>query len=363
MAELIIAAGKTALAHIRKNGLSPDDISTIFGASGAAKWLAIAGIDHKLFAQFMTQRTDKTPVDLFGTSVGAFKLAAAARSDADTSLRITADAYIAQSYEGAIDFSSIDKQTGLVFEKFMGHGHEGDISKGIAEVLANEKYRLHIGTVRCHGGLNASPRRQALALGRAGLLSPFTDRHLIGLAERTIFSDPRSNIHLTARDGFPVRHAKLTPQNFSKALRASGAIPLYMRSVQLEEDPRHFYHDGGMLDYHPVPHSFWPETKGLVLYPHFYDHFKLRWFDKFYPWRKVAANKLDNVVMLAPSRNWVKSLADGKIPSRQDFPKYRNNEAARFEKWHEVVRRSLALGEMFVDACQSGKISDMVVPL
>jgi hypothetical protein len=46
----------------------PDDISAIFGASGAAKWLAIAGLDHKIFAQFMTQRTAKTPVDLFGTS-------------------------------------------------------------------------------------------------------------------------------------------------------------------------------------------------------------------------------------------------------------------------------------------------------
>lgn len=362
MTELIIAAGKTALAHIRKNGLSPDDISSIFGASGAAKWLAIAGLDHKVFAQFMSQRTDKTPVDLFGTSVGAFKLAGAARTDADTTLRKMADAYIAQSFEGAIDFSSIDKQTDIVFEKFMGDGCADNIDKGIAEVLANEKYRLHIGTVRCHGGLNAAPRRQALALGRAGLLSPFTDRHLIGLVERTVFSDPRSDIHFAARDGFPARHADLTPQNFTKALRASGAIPLYMRAVQLAEDPQHFYHDGGMLDYHPVPHSFWPETDGLVLYPHFYDHFKLRWFDKFYPWRKVAAHKLDNVVMLAPSRDWVKSLADGKIPSRQDFPKYRKNEAERFEKWHEVVRRSHALGEVFIDACQSGTISDMVVP-
>lgn len=363
MAELIIAAGKTALAHIRKNGLSPDDISTIFGASGAAKWLAIAGLDHKVFARFMTQRTNKTSVDLFGTSVGAFKLAGAARQDADTTLKVMADAYIAQSYEGKIDLTSIDKQTDIVFEKFMGHGNAGDVSKGIDEILANEKYRLHIGTVRCHGGLNAPVWRQGIALARAGLLSTFTDRHLIGLTERAVFSDPRSDIHFSARDGFPVRQAALTPQNFTKALRASGAIPVYMAPVHLEEDPAHIYHDGGMLDYHPVPHSFWPETEGLVLYPHFYDHFKLRWFDKFYPWRKVAADKLDNVVMLAPSRDWVKALPDGKIPSRQDFPKYRKNEAERFEKWHEVLRRSNALGEMFIDACERGTISDMVEPL
>lgn len=363
MADLIIAAGAKALAHIRKHGLSPDDISAIFGASGAAKWLAIAGIDHKVFAQFMTQRTDKTPVDLFGTSVGAFKLAGAARADADTTLQVMADAYIAQSYEGPINFQSIDAQTDIVLKKSMAHDHDGDMSKGIAEIFANEKYRLHIGTVRCHGGLNAKVWRQGFALARAALLSTFTDRHLIGLTERTVFSDPRSDIHFTARDGFPVRQAKLTPQNFLKALRASGAIPVYMAPVHLEEDPAHIYHDGGMLDYHPVPSNFWPKSEGLVLYPHFYDHFKLRWFDKFYPWRKVAAHRLDNVIMLAPSRDWVKALPDGKIPSRQDFPKYRKNEAERFEKWHEVVRRSHALGEEFIDACQSGKISDLVQPL
>ena len=78
MADLIIAAGAKALAHIRQHGLSPDDISAIFGASGAAKWLAIAGIDHKVFAQFMTKRTDKRPVDLFGT-LSAVKLSGAAR--------------------------------------------------------------------------------------------------------------------------------------------------------------------------------------------------------------------------------------------------------------------------------------------
>ena len=119
MADLIIAAGRKALAHIRKHGLSPNDISAIFGASGAAKWLAIAGIDHKIFARFMSQRTDKTPVDLFGTSVGAFKLSGAARNDCGTIINIMADAYIAQSYAGEFDFNSIDKQTDIVFEKFL----------------------------------------------------------------------------------------------------------------------------------------------------------------------------------------------------------------------------------------------------
>ena len=136
-----------------------------------------------------------------------------------------------------------------------------------------------------------------------------------------------------------------------------------MQAVRMAEDPAHKYHDGGMLDYHPVPGTFWPQRDGLILYPHFYDHFKMRWFDKFYPWRKAPARLLDNVVMLAPSRAWVKSLPDGKIPSRQDFPKYRKNEALRFEKWHEVVRRSHALGEEFIHMVKRDKIAEAIIKL
>lgn len=363
MSDLMIAAGPTALAHIKKHGLSPDHVSAIFGASGAAKWLAIAGLDHKVFTQFMAQRTDKTPVDLFGTSVGAFKLAGAARQDPDTTIRIMAEAYIAQSYADAMDFKAIDRQTDIVVGKMMGHDTGGDLAKGVAEVLANKSYHMHIGTVRCHGGLNARLPRQGLALARAGLLATMTGQHLRGLAERAIFSDPRSGINFDASDGYRVRHASLTGDNFLAALRASGAIPVYMQAVRLDEDPAHKYHDGGMLDYHPVPGTFWPKTDGLILYPHFYDHFKMRWFDKFYPWRKAPTRLLDNVVMLAPTPAWAKALPDGKIPSRQDFPKYRKNEAERFDKWGEVVRRSHALGEAFIDACKRDTIGDLVVPL
>ena len=358
--DLTIAAGPSALKHIRENGLAPNDISTIFGASGAAKWLAIAGLDHAVFSEFMPQRSRSTPVDLFGTSVGAFKLSASARKDPGAALLATAKAYVEQSYQGATGLEAIDEQTGIVLNKaFAPHTPDA-----IQEILSNERYRLHIGTVRCHGGLNSANRvSQGLALARAGLLALGTHHHLRGLTERAVFSDPRSPLQFRARDGYAVRHDKLTPGNFMLALRASGSIPIYMSPVRLPEDPAHIYHDGGMLDYHPVPGTFWPDTEGLILYPHFYDHFKMRWFDKFYPWRKAPKAQLDKVVMIAPSRAWVKALPDGKIPSRQDFPKYQKKEAERFDKWNEVVARSHALGAQFIDACRSGKIAESVVPL
>jgi hypothetical protein len=178
-----------------------------------------------------------------------------------------------------------------------------------------------------------------------------------------VFSDPRHELTFHARDGFAVSTKTLTADNFENALQASGAIPVYMRPVRLSEDPDHIYRDGGLLDYHPLPGSFWPERDGLILYPHFYGHFKKRWFDKFYPWRKARAAELDRVVMLAPNRAFIKSLPDGKIPSRQGFVAYRKNEAERFDKWTQVVERSAQLGAVFIDACASGKISQLVRPL
>jgi len=47
--DLVIAAGPSALKHIRENGLSPNDISTIFGASGAAKWWPLLGSTMRFF--------------------------------------------------------------------------------------------------------------------------------------------------------------------------------------------------------------------------------------------------------------------------------------------------------------------------
>ena len=363
LTNLTIAAGPSAYAHIQKNGLSADDIAAIFGASGAAKWLAITGLDSAVFGGFMKQRQKPQAVDLFGTSVGAFKLAAAARQDPAQSLEQMADLYIHQSYDGDAGFDKIDSETDKILNAITGAGDEQTLH-GVEEILTNPAYHLHIGAVRCHGLLNHRDRKwQALALVQAGMGSLVSAKHLRGLAERVVFSDPRSQLNFEARDGFPVRHTKLDNSNFAAALKASGSIPVYMPPVVIPADASHIYHDGGMLDYHPIPANFWPQHDGLILYPHFYDHFKNRWFDKFYPWRRASAEQLDKVVMIAPNRDYVARLPDGKIPSRQDFVKYVKNEPLRFAKWQNVVARSYALGEEFLAVCASGDIAAHVRPL
>ena len=75
---LSIQAGPKAYQQIKDRGLAPEDISAIYGASGAAKWIAIYGLDRAIFSDWLSQSAHS--IDLFGTSVGAFKLAAVQRA-------------------------------------------------------------------------------------------------------------------------------------------------------------------------------------------------------------------------------------------------------------------------------------------
>jgi hypothetical protein len=69
--------------------------------------------------------------------------------------------------------------------------------------------------------------------------------------------------------------------------------------------------DGGILDYHlDIP--FLPDEDGRVLYPHFYEHITPGWFDKSLN-RKPNQKKVENVVLVVPSKRFVESLPFGKI--------------------------------------------------
>jgi hypothetical protein len=173
---------------------------------------------------------------------------------------------------------------------------------------------------------------------------------------RVWFTDPR-HAPLPLSGDFPTHVAPLRADNLIDALHATAAIPLVVAGVR---DPMHAppgrYRDGGLVDYHlDLPY---PKFDGLVLYPHFYSHVVPGWFDKALPWRRAKPQRLDNVVLVAPSPEWVARLPYGKIPDRGDFTQM--DDAARQRYWKQVTAETARLGDAFLEAVDGGDLAKLL---
>jgi len=86
-----------------------------------------------------------------------------------------------------------------------------------------------------------------------------------------------------------------------------------------------------------------------VLYPHFQQALVPGWLDKGLTHRHAASARLDNVVVLAPHPDWVRSLPNGKLPDRQDFKAFRHDPAARIRAWQQAVAAAQQLADEAAD--------------
>lgn len=353
---LTIKAGEKAYRHIQEFGLSPQDITAVFGASGAAKWIAIYGLDSAVFADWLSSSSHT--VDLFGTSVGAFKLAAAAQLEARSVLSVLADAYIGQDYVGKATSEQVLIETNKLLDLIIN-------DEAIGQLLEHPRYNFHCASVRCAGGLASKhPGIQAIGMLDCFLRDLVGNKHLAARLERTIFYTGNTEGDLSGNDVFVSTRVPLTRENFRDAVLSSGSIPLMMPGIEdIEGAEPGMYRDGGLLDYHPVPSSITKDSNGLVLYPHFYRHLKQVWFDKYFPWRTVGAEHLENVVLISPSEEFINSLPFGRIPDRHDFKRFQKRDHERLTFWNEVKDRSLELGEEFLRLVKSGGIAEVVEPM
>lgn len=355
MTLLRIRAGQSALAHIQKNGLSPADISAVFGASGAAKWLAIYGLDRAIFSEWLVDAPH--PINLFGTSVGAFKLAGACRQDPAKALDALAHAYIEQSYPNGISADFIAIETQKLLNSVVD-------AAGVDEILSHPVFRYHCATVLAKGRLASSSAAQqkyamALAFALNGLGRNIHKRSM----QRVIFADSRANDALGGRDAYESHRVALNRDNLRSAVMASGSIPVVMHGVRdVLGAPAGMHRDGGLLDYHPAPGNLW-QDEGLVLYPHFYAEVTSGWFDKYFFWRKTPKALLDKVVLISPSESFLASTELGRIPDRRDFLSMQGDDAKRKHLWRDSATRSLELGETFLELAKSGDIADLVEPI
>lgn len=136
---LEIRAGRTAMAHIREKGLSPADIRVVTGTSGAAKWLSIYGLYRAVFSRFLAGLSH--PVYLFGTSIGAWTMAAGAQKEPAKAFDRLKQAYIRQQYQGRITPEKITEESLKILDAVFGPDQ-------VSEVLTRPELRLCFSAVR-----------------------------------------------------------------------------------------------------------------------------------------------------------------------------------------------------------------------
>jgi hypothetical protein len=351
-----VFAGPSALATVRDAGIQPDRVRAILGAAGGPKWLVLSAMDRQLFGSWL-RNTDGPQVFLLGSSIGAWRFAAACRKDPVAALECFLDAYIHQRYSPQPSPDEISKEAEQIQGRFLP-------LEGVREILNHPRFRLNIVSARCLPPLS-SRRKPLQALGltltaAANLASP---RLLRLFFERVVFSDFRDPAPFMPRQQMASRTVPLHRNNLRQALRASGAIPLVMRGVRdIPGAPAGTYRDGGILDYHMAVRSSLAPGE-IVLFPHYMDRIVPGWLDKKLPWRSAGRSAVDNVLMIAPSQSFVRDLPLRRIPDRNDFYRFKGRDEERFGCWKRVVEASERMADAFFEAVLSGAIRRIVQPL
>ncbi len=344
---LTLRAGRRAQAHIRGQGLTPADVGILPGAAGGPKALGIQGLDLALFGEWLPRAPRERA--LIGASIGSWRFASACLPDAADGIRRLGELYTSQRFPKGVSMAEVSRLCGLMLDDLL-QGQD-------AQVLTNTHYRLNVVVVKSHG-LLAHDRRGALGLGLSSVIgSNLLGRpHLARHFERVILHDARQAPPLAALSDFPSRYHTLDANNLRHALLASGSIPMVMEGVRdIPGAGPGTYRDGGLLDYHlDLPYN----PGGVVLYPHFTDKVVPGWFDKGLPWRKGDAERLQDVLLISPSREYLATLPHGKLPDRKDFKRYLGDDAGRERYWRKAMAESQRLGDEFLELVDNGKLGE-----
>ncbi|MFT0632784.1 patatin-like phospholipase family protein [Pseudomonas sihuiensis] len=349
---LTIKAGPRALARIRQNGLSPADVGILPGAAGGPKGIGIQGLDLALFGDWLLRAPRERA--LIGASIGSWRFASACLPDPAMGIRRLGELYTSQRFAKGVSMAEVSGSCRQMLNELLADQD--------AAIIANPHYRLHIVVVKSHGLLQHDHRGK-LSLGLSSVIgNNFLARQRLGRHfDRVILHDARQVPPLAQLSDFRSHFHALTPENLRHALLASGSIPMVMEAIReipgLEPGA---YRDGGLLDYHlDLPYN----GEDIVLYPHFTDRVIPGWFDKSMPWRRGDRTRLQDVLLLAPSRDYLAHLPHGKLPDRTDFKRYLGNDAGRERYWRQAMAESARLGDEFLELVESGRLAEHLQPL
>jgi hypothetical protein len=349
MSALTFHAGPLALARIRTHGLRAEDIGVVPAAAGGPKGLVFRALDQWVFGAWFP-RAPRERV-LIGSSIGAWRMAAACQRDPVQAFARLGELYSGQRYTSTKPSQAqIDAVVQGLLDEFV-RGHEDDI-------VNHPHHRLHVLTVRGKRALAAPGHRHAEMRGfaAAALHNLFSRDKLAHLMDRVVLGDRRADTPwLRDRfDSFATHFAALTPENLAAGLLASGTLPMLMKPVRdIAGAPPGHYWDGGIIDYNlALPYARVAEQapSDIVLYPHFSEHIVPGWLDKALPWRRAARGPnrgwLDNVLIVAPSHEFLAKMPRGKLIDRSDFKFYGLDHDARIRAW----RLAMDEGERLRDA-------------
>jgi len=350
---LTIRAGTRAMRRLRDNPLSAGDVHVIPGAAGGPKALGLSGLDKTLFGHWLPSAPQ--PRALVGSSIGSWRFAAVASSDNPVAqLELLAELYTQQRFTKGVSAAEVTRKSLEFLQQLLG-GRE-------QHILNHPQYRLSVMVVRSLGLLRHDSRgRLTLGLLHAIASNMLGRRHLGRVMERGIVQDTRTPAPLEELRDFASHTIALNKDNLLPALLASASIPMVMSGVaNIPGAPAGLYRDGGLLDYHlDLPY----QQPGVVLYPHFTDRIIPGWLDKSLPWRKSNASHVQDVLLVAPSADYLASLPNGKLPDRRDFEKYLGDDAGREKAWRRSIAESERLGDEFMELVEKRQWDSVMQPL
>ncbi len=331
------------------------------GAAGGPKGLILGPLDRFLFGQWLADSSHR--IDLVGASIGAWRMATACLNDPATAFSRLEHDYIHQHYEPVPGRrlpppAQVSREFGASLESFYGGR--------IPEVLNHPRWRLHVVTSRGRHLLLRREGRLRTPLGYLGaFLANVAHRKAMGAwLERVVFSvqdlhPSKEQARTLAAMPFSVRDYRthqfaLTETNFYAAVQASCSIPFMLEAVHdIPGALPGAYWDGGITDYHlHLDYRAPVDAGGIVLYPHFQKAVVPGWLDKALKRRHRATPFLDDMLLLAPNPEWVKSLPNAKLPDRTDFTRYdmkggKDAWRERARVWTQAAAASEQMAEEF----------------
>jgi len=350
-----IRAGNRAYEIIRDGGFDFDRVTAYFAPATGPRWLAATGFDLALLTNDLLGRVK--PVLLLGASAGAWRFAAWLQPEAEKSYRTLIEKYISISYKRNDTPSTVLDSLKAIINAYI----EDD---ALPFALANKKYRFAVITARTRHLLASEIALiQRIGLWICFLSNAISRTYIHDFAERVVFYNGAKPPYFCLRPEYHGKFIPLSNVNFKHAIMASGAIPLVVAGIRdIYGAPVGVYRDGGLIDYH-LTHNYASSSEDIVL---FFNHQKRiipGWLDKKLSYRHPQTSVLDNVLMIYPSDTFVAGLPGGKVPDRDDFTTFIDDESTRIKNWWRTVECVKPLGENFIELVESTQLRNVVEKL